>query len=51
MNLVVVFALLISMNTYIHYREVNKTLVLEFRAIRGTNPDVLQISNYSGFNR
>jgi hypothetical protein len=39
------------MNTYIHYREVNETLVPEFGVIRGTNPDILQIGSYSGFNR
>jgi hypothetical protein len=41
MNLVVVFALLISMNAYLYYREVNETLVLEFGVVRGSDPDVL----------
>jgi hypothetical protein len=41
MNLVVAFALLISINAYLYYREVNKTLVLEFGVVRGFNPDVL----------
>jgi len=37
-------------NAYIHYREVNETLVLEFGVIRGTDLDVLQIGNCSRFN-
>jgi hypothetical protein len=41
MNLIIVFALLISMNTYLYYREVNKILILEFGVIRGTNPNIL----------
>jgi hypothetical protein len=51
MNLVAVFALLISVNAYAHYREVDKTLVPEFRVVRGTDPDVLQISSCNRFNR
>ena len=51
MNLVVVFALLISVNAYAHYREINKTLVPKFRVVKKTDSDVLQISSYSGFNR
>jgi hypothetical protein len=49
-NLVVAFALLISVNAYLYYREVNKTLVLEFGVVRGSNPDVLQIGSCSRFN-
>jgi hypothetical protein len=41
MNLVVVFALLISVNAYAHYREVDETLVPEFRVVKRTDPDVL----------
>jgi len=41
MNLFAVFALLIFVNAYLYYREVNKTLVPEFGVIRGTDPDVL----------
>jgi hypothetical protein len=51
MNLVAVFALLIFVNTYAHYREVDETLVPEFRVVRETDPDVLQIGSCSGFNR
>jgi hypothetical protein len=50
-NLVVAFALLISINAYLYYKEVNKTLVLEFRVVRGSNPDVLQIGSCNRFNR
>jgi hypothetical protein len=50
-NLVAVFVLLISVNAYAHYKEVDKTLVLEFRVVRETDPNVLQIGSYSGFNR
>jgi hypothetical protein len=38
-------------NAYVHYKKVDKTLVLEFRVVRGTDPNVLQISSYSEFNR
>jgi hypothetical protein len=41
MNLIIVFVLLISINAYLYYREVNETLVLEFRVIRGSDPNVL----------
>jgi len=41
MNLIVVFALLISINTYLYYREVNEILILDFGVVRGTNPDIL----------
>jgi hypothetical protein len=41
MNLVAVFALLVSVNAYTHYGEVDETLVPEFGVIRGTDPDVL----------
>jgi hypothetical protein len=51
MNLVAVFALLISVNAYLYYREVDETLVPEFGVVRGTDPDVLQIGSCSGFNR
>ncbi len=50
MNLVVAFALLISVNAYPYYGEVNETLVPEFGVIRGSDPNVLQIGSYSGFN-
>jgi len=50
-NLVVVFALLISINTYAHHGDVDETLVLEFGVVSGTDPDVLQIGSYSRFNR
>ncbi len=41
MNLITAFALLISVNAYLHYGEVNETLVPEFGVVRGTDPDVL----------
>jgi hypothetical protein len=40
-NLIVVFALLISINAYPYYKEVDETLVPEFGVVRGFNPDVL----------
>jgi hypothetical protein len=40
-NLFVVFTLLISINAYLYYREVNKTLVLEFRVVSDTDRDAL----------
>jgi len=49
-NLIAVFALLISVNAYPYYREVNETLVPEFRVVKGSDPDVLQIGSCSGFN-
>jgi hypothetical protein len=51
MNLVVAFALLISINAYLYYGEVNKILVPEFGVVRGSDPNILQIGSYSGFNR
>jgi hypothetical protein len=51
MNLVAVFALLISVNAYVHYRKVDETLVPEFRVVKETDPNVLQISSCNGFNR
>jgi hypothetical protein len=41
MILIVIFALLSSINAYLHYGEVNETLVLEFRVVKGTDPNVL----------
>jgi hypothetical protein len=41
MNLIIAFALLISINTYLYYREVNKILIPEFGVIRGSNSDIL----------
>jgi hypothetical protein len=40
-NLIIVFAFLISINAYLYYKEVNKTLVLEFKVIKGFNFNVL----------
>jgi hypothetical protein len=50
MNLVTVFALLISANAYPYQGEVDETLVPEFGVIRGTDPDVLQVGSCTGFN-
>jgi hypothetical protein len=50
MNLVIVFTLLISINTYSYYREVNKTLVPEFGIVRETDRNALQVGSYTGFN-
>jgi hypothetical protein len=41
MNLVIVFALLIFINAYLYYKEVDKILVLEFEVVKGTDSDVL----------
>jgi hypothetical protein len=40
-NLIIVFALLIFINAYLYYKEVNKTLVLEFGVVKGFDPNVL----------
>ena len=50
MNLVTVFALLISVNAYTYLGEVDETLIPEFGIVRGTDPDVLQIGSCTGFN-
>jgi hypothetical protein len=50
MNLVAVFALLISMNAYPCYGEVDETLVPEFGVVRETDRDALQIGSCTGFN-
>lgn len=50
MNLIIVFALLVSINTYPYYRGVDKTLVPEFGVVIGTDRDILQIGSCSRFN-
>jgi hypothetical protein len=39
-NFIIAFALLISINAYLYYKEVNKTLVLEFGVVKGFNLNV-----------
>jgi hypothetical protein len=50
MNLLTVFALLISANASPYQGEVDETLVPEFGVIRGTDPNVLQIGSCTGFS-
>lgn len=50
MNLLTVFAFLISANAYPYQGEVDETLVPEFGVIRGTDPNVLQIGSCTGFS-
>jgi hypothetical protein len=50
MNLVAVFALLISVNAYPYYREVDEMLVPEFGVVSDTDRDALQIGSCTGFN-
>lgn len=50
MNLIVIFALLVSVKAYPCHGQVDETLVPEFGVVRGTDPDVLQKDNCTGFN-
>ena len=50
MNLITVFAFLISVNAYPYQGEVDETLVPEFGVARGTDPDILQVGSCIGFN-
>jgi hypothetical protein len=40
-NLIITFAFLIFINVYLYNKEVNKTLVLKFKVIKGFNPNIL----------